>query len=251
MKNINHNQIVIPLEFNVACAIYKIKVADVLQVFINHVTLFDSISSSYQEGYSEASHAIISYIRSKESTLMPSKSMQNCSSLFSHHISEVIILAKMKKRGWSATTKRKRACIFVSEIFNSMQREFTSSDLLYLDEFSTLKLSADFCVICEVYNCYPKEYLEYVMGKISLADAHAHRGLRMVYDNYIFKLFFKIAHGLGRNVTSMLNLSNVELDFYERMEELRLELYIIRDLNERAAILRDFYLSHYKTMNLN
>ena len=249
MKRINYQQITIPLEFSVACAIYKMEIAEVLQVFINHVTLYDTMSGVYSKGFSEATGTITSYIRAKRKRTTQSKAMRNCRPLVISCLSNIKVLTT-KKTGLTIV-KRKKTRPLVNMIFEAMEQVYTISDTLYLAEYSTIKLSKDFCILCEAHNCYPKEFLEHFMGKISLADAHAHKGLKVVYDNYTFSFFLSITDGFGRDTTEMFDLTDYELDFYERMEELHLELYIIRDLQERATILRDFYLSHYQAIIQN
>ncbi|MBB5645900.1 hypothetical protein [Pedobacter cryoconitis] len=250
MKRSTAQPIVIPMDFKVACSIYKLDIAEVLQIFIDHVSIYDIINQTYHEGFSEACHAMIWYVKKKRKTSINSKAMKKCSALFGENIRQIEILAKMKRRGWKTTTKRGYTRCFVENIFNSMERLHTPSDVLYLDEFSTLKLSKDFCVLCEAYNCYPKEFLEYFMGYISLSDAHACEGIKG-YTNFIFEFFFKIANGFGRDTPFMFDLTDDEIDFYHRMEEVRLEVYIIRDLLERADTLRDFYQAYYQTINPN
>ena len=95
---------------------------------------------------------------------------------------QIEILAGMKRREWKTATKRSYTRCFVENIFNAMERPHTPSDIIYLDEYSTLKLSKDFCVLCEVYDCYPKEFLEYFMGFISVADADV--GFRLKGEQY-------------------------------------------------------------------
>ncbi|WP_158797515.1 hypothetical protein [Pedobacter sp. L105] len=249
MKRINPNLIIVPLEFKIACTIYKLDMAQVLQILIDHVTLYDTICQKYNEGFSEASRMIVWYVRSKGKIRVNSRAMRKCKQLFWDNLRHIEILARKKKRGWKTATKRSYTRCFVETIFRSMERLHTPSDLVYLDEFSTLKLSKDFCVLCEIHNCYPKEYLEYFMGQISLADAHARKGLKMPPDNATFMFFQNIANGFGRDASGLLDLSDFEIDFYEKMDEIRLALYIVRDLEERTAILGNHYLSHYQSMN--
>ena len=40
----NHHVVQVPLEFLVACTIYKLDSREVLQIFINHFTIYDSIA---------------------------------------------------------------------------------------------------------------------------------------------------------------------------------------------------------------
>lgn len=45
MKATKNNLIEIPIEFKVACTIDKVDIQEVLQIFIDHVTIYDSISA--------------------------------------------------------------------------------------------------------------------------------------------------------------------------------------------------------------
>jgi len=248
MKTVNHQHIAIPLEFNVACTIYKLSVVEVLQVFINHVKLYNLIDKTYDEGFSEAIHAIIFYVRAKEQRCR-SKAINKCEDTFNNCFHQLYTIAEPKNSELLMVKKREYAEHAIATIFEAIERPYTSSDKIYLDEYSYLKLSPDFCILCEIYNCYPKEYLEYFMGSISLADAHAHKGLKLRYNNFVFDFFKKIATGFGRDSPSVHELSEEELDFYDLMAELPLKLYHIRGVEERFLLLQKVYHLHYKTMN--
>jgi len=87
------------------------------------------------------------------------------------------------------------------------------------------------------------------MRAISLADAHAHKGLNLKYENFVFDFFMKIAAGFGRDSSLVPELSEEELDFYEVMAELPLKLYHIRSIEQRFLLLHEVYHLHFKTMN--
>jgi len=121
--------------------------------------------------------------------------------------------------------------------------------IFYLDENSAITLTKDFCVICELQNCYPKEFLEYFMGRVSIADVQARAGLKFKEQNFPFNFFLGVAREFGRPATEGSDLTDMQIEFYQRMEELSLEIYNIRDLQERTAILRDFYLTYHHNIN--
>lgn len=249
MRQKKNEPIVIPMEFKVACCLYKMDVAEVLQVFIDHVTIYDIINKTYHEGFSEACHCLI-FCNKKKKARIVSKGMKKCREIFLRNMRQIEILANMKRRGWKTTTKRSYTRCFVENIFDAMERLHAPSDIIYLNEFSCLKLSKDFCVLCEVYDCYPKEFLEYFMSYISVADADVGYCLKG-YSNFIHSFFLKISSGLGRNPNRKIELTDWEIDFYDRLEELRLEIYIIRKIRKRIEILQDFYFTHYQYMNPN
>lgn len=243
MKKIDHQLITVPLEFKVACRIYMISVQEVLQIFINHATVFDSTSRIYSQGYTEAVTTITHYILAKELNPAPSKAFAKCKDTATSCLSMIVGLGR-KKTG-QALTKRRQCRTPVTLLFETMKRVYAPKDKLYLDEDSVLVLTKDFCVLCEIHNCYPKEYLEYFMNKISLADAHSRKALKIEQPDSCYALYFLIADGFERDISIIATLTDLEMDFYDRMQEIRLELYPIRDLGQRTVLLREFYLDYY------
>lgn len=242
----NHQLIEIPVEFKVACFISKTEVAEALQIFINHVTLYDTLSTEYVEGYSEASGIHETYVQSKGLALAPGRGLTGCNKLFVRFLSEVIKLTKDKKG--TAEAKRRKSRPMVKAVFKAMKRVHTPSLTIYLDEETTIQLSEDFCLMCEIQNIYPKECLEYFMNSISLADAHARRDLQGAADLPI-SLFLKIGSGFGRDPKTRIKICDTETDFFAEMNEKLLELRTVRSVEQRTSILREFYLSHYLNMN--
>ncbi|HEY0177959.1 MAG TPA: hypothetical protein VGC08_16365 [Pedobacter sp.] len=247
MKRANPKLIIIPLEFKIACTICKLNIQEVLQTFINHVTIYDTICPWYNEGFSEASRTISAYIKSRKRKFRESKALLHCDDQAVNCLNGILGLAR--KETGNPHVKRKKSLPHVNSMFKMMKRTYALSDILYLDENTSLHLTKDFCVLCELHNCYPKVFLEYFMSMISMADYHAKKGLKITEENLTVDLFMKIANGFARDTSQTLRLTDMELEFYERMEELRLQLYNIKDLAERTAILKDFYLSHYHQMN--
>ncbi|WP_158800216.1 hypothetical protein [Pedobacter sp. L105] len=247
MKRISHQLINVPLDFKVACAIYKLDMQEVLQIFIDHITLYDSICREYNEGFSEATRTVSEYVLAKKTKFSEGKAFLNCRDLAVENVQKIIELAK--KQSGKAQSKRKISKIYVNRLFRMMNPVYISSDRIYLDEDNVLLLNPDFCVICELHNCYPKQILENFMGRISLAESIAKKGLKLSVYNLAMDLFMKFTNGFARKSTVILHLTDMEIDFYERMEEIRLEIYIVRSLKERIAILQDFYFSHYQNLN--
>ena len=82
------------------------------------------------------------------------------------------------------------------------------------------------------------------MNSISLADAHARRDLQGAADLPI-SLFLKIGSGFGRDPHTRVNLNDTEIDFFAEMNGKLLELPMVRNVEQRTTILREFYLSYY------
>jgi hypothetical protein len=247
MKRINYNIIDVPLEFKVACTVYRQSIQEVLQIFIDHVSMYDSLTGEYSKGFSEATMSISSYTRVKVKKNKRSKAFLQCRDLAVSCINSIFHETRNPKGTTEA--KRKKSRYFVNALYQIMERPHTPSVILYLDENSPNTLTKDFCVICELQNCYPKEFLEYFMGRVSIADVQARSGLKFKEQNFPFDFFLEVARGFGRPATEGSDLTDMQIEFYQRMEELSLEIYNVRDLQERTAILRDFYLTYHQNMN--
>ena len=130
-----------------------------------------------------------------------------------------------------------------------MQRVYTCSDTLYLDENRSLSFTKDFTVLCELHNCYPAEYLENFMSKISIAEMQARTGLKIPNDNFTMAFFMKIVLGFGRQNTVVPEFTDKEVDFICEMDEIRLHIHNVRSLQQRITILKEFYHKHYHDIN--
>jgi hypothetical protein len=78
MKKIKHHIIEVPLEFKVACTVYRLNIQQVLQIFVDYASIYDSLTGEYSEGFSEATRTISSYARSKIRKTKRSKAFLKC-----------------------------------------------------------------------------------------------------------------------------------------------------------------------------
>lgn len=212
MKRFDYSSIVVPLEFKVACTINKLNIQQVLQIFMDHVSLYDSLTNEYSEGFTEATKAVSIYVLSKEKQRKPSKSFDKCKDLAINCISGIIQLIKMKEG--SLEERRMKSSPQITSLYKSMVRYYTPVDRIHLDEDLSISLSRDFCIACEMHSCYPKELLEYFMSRISLADEHARLGLKLLEQNHPYALFLRISEGFENDVTKVPELTDLEMDFY-------------------------------------
>ena len=81
MKRINYNIIDVPLEFKVACTVYRQNMREVVQIFVNHVSMYDSLTGEYSKGFSEATMTVSSYTRAKVRKTKRSKAFLKCRDL--------------------------------------------------------------------------------------------------------------------------------------------------------------------------
>lgn len=232
-----------PLEFLIACTIYKLDPAEVLQKFISHVTVYDSMAKGYSSGYSEASKTIALYINSLKRAARSSHAYSHCLESTVLNFKNIHDLAHQQTGPSKA--KRQKSLTFVNDLYDSMERVYTSSDTFHIDENTMLHFSKDFTVMCELHNCYPVEYLENFMSKISLAEMEAKSGLKIPNENFTMFFFMKIILGWGVN-NKMPDLNDGELAFAKEMAELRVSIFTIRTLKQRIAVFTQFFHKRYQ-----
>ena len=141
---INYHKLTIPLEFRVACALYRLDEQEVLQIFINHATVYDSLADPYSEGYSEASKTIGLYVAEKRRTPNGSHAFSHCLANAANCFRWINELAE--KVLSSSVAKRKKSLLYIDELYTNMNRVYTSSDTFHLDENRSLNFTKDFTV---------------------------------------------------------------------------------------------------------
>ena len=141
---INNHRLTIPLEFRVACTVYRLKEQEVLQIFINHATVYDSLADAYSVGYSEASKTIGLYVAEKRRTPNGSHAFSHCLANAANCFRWINELAE--KVLSSSVAKRKKSLLYIDELYTNMNRVYTSSDTFHLDENRSLNFTKDFTV---------------------------------------------------------------------------------------------------------
>jgi len=239
----NNHVITIPLEFRIACSLYKLNPREVMQIFIDHATVYDWVSEDYSEGFTEASNTIGSYIVDARRILSGCHCYRHCLDSAAITYSGIYDLAQRKK-GY-AKAKRRKSLTYIDELYATMQRVYTCSDTFYVEKHITLELSKNFIVLCELNNCYPAEYLEYFMNQISIAQMEAKTGLELLYDNFTMAFFMKIVMGFGLADDDMTDYNEEDIIFLLELEDLRAECYHIDSLEERVAVFKEFCQKRY------
>ena len=242
----NNHVITIPLEFRIACSLYKLDPQEVLQIFIDHATVYDCLSEDYSEGFTEASKTIGLYI-------MLARRIPNGCQGYKHCMENAVINYKgiqdlaQRKKGY-AKAKRRKSLSCVDELYAAVQRVYTCSDTFYVDEHITLEFSKNFIVLCELHNCYPAEYLEYFMDQISIAEMEAKTGHEVLNENFTMAFFMKIVIGFGLTDDQMADYDEDDIIFLLDLEDLRAQCYHIVSLEERIAVFKAFCQNRYEQM---
>ncbi|OCX54197.1 hypothetical protein BEL04_08015 [Mucilaginibacter sp. PPCGB 2223] len=234
--------ITMPLDFKIACVIYHLKPEKVLQTFINHVSFFMSLSTDYLRGFREATNTLAEF--SFENINYSASPAENRDFTIKC-VRNVIEISK--RNGISAEKKRKKCIPIVRQLNLSLNHQITKPKF-YLDENTVLELCDDFRIRCEMLQHTPKEFLEYFMSKISLADRDARIALNKINENPALAFFELVTLGLGRNEDTTIVNGEAQQDFIDEYQTIKYELFIVRDLEEHRALMKQFYLKHYQEL---
>ncbi|WP_316840497.1 hypothetical protein [Pedobacter gandavensis] len=231
----------IPLEFKIACATYQLPIAELLQLFIDHASFYDSLSQKSDDLYRAATNTLLNYSISirRESTKAFLKQRES----ILKYIQEIIRIAVTPEQAHSK--KRKRCAPIVKKIYEAMDRSKTQNTSLLLEENISLELTMDYCLLCEIHNCTPEEYLQYFMSQISLPITHANIGLGRVVENQAMGFFYK-SLDVGIKHPTNYAFQNLQLQFIDQIQELHLWLFIIRDYEKRVKKYQEVYYQYYQ-----
>ncbi|EDM36045.1 hypothetical protein PBAL39_23597 [Pedobacter sp. BAL39] len=188
MKADKNNTLEIAENFEEACGIYKVKPASMLQLFINHISFYQSLSNEFNGCYSLATNALLSHALKDQRGPSTPFMQQRAQSI--KYLAALITLVAASQP--SENEKRTQSREIISKIHESVHPHATFADHIMIDETQALRLSPDFCVLCELHNYHPKEVLENFMKDISLADDPRGKRLKLEEQNIAADFFFSI-----------------------------------------------------------
>jgi len=246
-KEENPNLLTVPLEFKIACFMYKISLQEALQIFINYCTMYDAFKPTYSRLYSEALETIFRYLDMKRPG----------TAVIADHGHEIqgcllTILADVVENGLNESLAKKEVAKQVDKLMKSTSGTYyPKSRKLYLDEETSLRLTKDFCAMCELYECQPAEILNYYMSMISVADMETRGDLKMREDNCSMFFFIGTVFNYLLKNTHLLDLTDEEEEFKQEAHEFRMYLYHIKNFPHRRALLKKFYQDQYYSIHPN
>lgn len=230
----------IPLEFKIACATYHLAVLEVLQLFIDHISFYDSLSHKSNDCYRFATNTLLSHPHPPIEGISPA--FQTNRDAIIKYVREIV---QMSVRPRTAEIKRRKMCIpIVKKIFKLMEPQITTSQTLQLDATNTLQLGIDFSIMCETHNCQPEVYLQHFMDQISLPETHARIGLHQRLENHAMAFFYQAitkCHAL----LSPPSHKALQVEFIDHIQELHLRLFIVRSLEKRREKYYELYDNYY------
>ncbi|SHF10083.1 hypothetical protein [Pedobacter caeni] len=243
MKNENPEVLAIPLSFKIACATYHLAIPEVLQLFIDHISFYDSLSHKSDDCYRLATNTLLRYVHPNIEGMSPA--FRKNREAVIKYIREII---QMSVRPGIVENKRRKLCIpIVKKIFRLMEPNVTAAGKIQLYGDTILPLSMDFAIMCETHNCSPETYIQYFMDQISLPETHARIGLHCVSENPAMAFFYRSITKCSV-LPSSPQQKSLQIEFIDDIQELHLRLFIIRDVAKRRDSYKELYDNYYQKL---
>ncbi|WP_343561049.1 hypothetical protein [Sphingobacterium sp.] len=249
MENrINKEVLEVPVDFRIACEAFGIKVADFLQLLIDHfafVNLFaeeDSVYNLVARGFAEVDNVLgnIGGYKTEYSQ------MHNADQSFPLY-KQLFKLAMNRNYSWNM--KRNLAKKTVDKLFLILNKDVKMKPTIYLDENTPIRLSRDFRIWSIIHNCPAIPVLNAMMLKVSLADLYARDHLDEIEYNPILGMYLRVQGGYG-NLVDAEHINGLGFkDFLCDLQEFKMRYFLFYRLSDRIEIYRERFLENYNEMN--
>jgi len=209
MTKENQNLITVPAEFKEACSNCTITMQFALQIFIDCCTLFHALKPGYTCLFNEALETIFRYIDSKRPG---TKVITDNSKETQDHLLAILKIV-VEKRAYETMAKKEVAKHVDGLLKSTAGRFYPSSRKLFIDAETPLKLTKDFCAMCQLYECHPAEILNYYMSTISLADVDFRGDVNVIKaENYSMFFFMNTMYNYVQHRREFLKLAAEEAE---------------------------------------
>ncbi len=236
----------IPHDFKVSLTLFNLSIQRFLQCFIDHVSFYDSLFPTKVDAYELATRALQKYsFERKEFSQKQERPFDMSEEARDQSIQLIRAIAQISvQKDQSIKKKRKKAKHKVQKLFNLLNPNTVKATTLYLYEDQSLRLSPDFCMLCETHRISPIEHLTNVMEQISEADLEARMGLGKEVENPALAFYLKVRDGYG-NIFNDEFIKPITLDYLDELQRMRLSLFIYRSVEERTEKHREFLDKYY------
>lgn len=242
----------IPRDFKVSLTLFNLSVHRFLQFFIDHVSFYDALFSSTIDPYELATRTMSKYSFEKKEFSQETESLNEMSAESREQsIQAVKAMAQISVRiDLNARQKRRKAKQKVQKLFNTLNSNTVKATTLYLNEEQTLRLSPDFCLLCELHRISPIEHLTNVMEQISEADIEARSGLNKGVENPAVGFYLRVRDGYGNLYIDDKPVNPKMLDYVDELQKMRLSLFIYRSVEERTKKHRELLEKYYNLITI-
>ena len=237
----------IPHDFKVACKLFNLPIRKLIQLFIDHVSFYDSVCETKADMYKLATRTLVRHHqllkadgKAKETVKrdIPDSDRQKCVQLTRS------IIAVSRQPLSTDQQRRNYAKPLVSDLSRYIGRITSDVNTLYLNG-DALTLTPDFIVLCEINSIHPLAHVIHFMERISLADHWARRGLNQIEANPAMGFYNGVQNGYGNLNPEKLPHSDIMTDVVRAYQESCLSLFIYRSVDYRRhwyrMLLDKFY----------
>ena len=242
------SNLVYPEDFRVACLIRDLSHESILRHFFDQVSICNLLNCRDERHLAYPVEVIHEYASLGGEPMIPKGNNINQRRGVSY-FRQILGIFHAAALGPKAT---KTACLSVIDNWHqSLVPRMVTSEVLVVNRNTSIPLSKDLVILCEIFEVRPEEILQYFINQISLPYAKAR--IRQATPNPRNpSLLFFLAASAGKTGLYSLNheipYPGLFFKFNSELQELYLRLLFNRNVTDRERIYRKLYHAWYKAI---
>lgn len=235
--------LIFPEDFEVACGIFSLRYQELLQGFIDHVTICHLFLKMTDTLHSLASRVLSEYLyeNGRLAELEPEETNRATCRKYLFRIKQLASSADC-----SPDIIRKAS----EEVMLDWQQEMVpvmvpSMNIKVGNDFS-LRLSPGFFLQCELLHCKVQPVLQHFVNQISLPKVKVVTGLKIDNANAAMGFFLNLLSGPRKDIK--LPGGHIHQKYMNRLADLEKKLYLERDARKQEEAYRKLHRAWFREL---
>lgn len=247
MKKKKIQSLEMPMDFRVACTLYSFDPMEVLQAFIDHVSVYCFMGGGPLDGYCEAT-SIITDMKPVDSVKLFTGEIIGIgyNMAAARTIRELGALCISTKD--SEYNKYQSSRGLVDTLFKCRAEYRRCPEYIFVGDGLKLVFSKDYRILCELHSTDAIKYLECFMSDISIADIRAKISLKIPLESMAQLFFFDYLNNKRDYLEIIAPLTEATELYIKELQKLNAKHFIVRNLQKRTELYREFFLTHYNNI---
>ncbi|NJI76131.1 hypothetical protein HCX49_23340 [Sphingobacterium kitahiroshimense] len=234
MKNVDSEAIAIPKSFQLACQLFGIKVADFLQLYVNHFSYID-LHFDDKSVYSLVTKSFDYVIPKQEED----KHKLNIELTAIERDKGVKLVQRQIKlamnRNYSYSQRRMKGKLLTNQLYDLFSKDCEIKNVIYLDEETKITLNKDLMFRSLVSGISATQFLNGIMQCVAIPDYLARIHLNKSIYNPVLGVFIRVFDGYGSIRDKEFQDSVPCREMMMEIQELNKRYFFCRDVDERKA----------------
>lgn len=234
----------LPETFRIACKIHRYSHTEVLQSFIDHVSMYDLLAPPTAAPASLAGEVIDAYYGKMKPKFRDALDGKISADYLRKHV-QIIWWSKLAEK------EKKRKCRPLTNAwYKALNLPETKTTKLQLNEEITLSLSREFRLVCRVFHFDPARVLYYFMEGISLPRLKALSVVKKQISDPALGFFIRLADKLNKKYKDRhFPAADVYHKYLDKLQKLDRRQLIEADMKKREQAYTKLYTAWYKELS--